>query len=72
MPRTLSRTPVPCDRNASAEDQLYGMWEPSVHFTESGPVPDYVSMVERFAKEIKEEGLLDQGVADAGAGADDE
>eukprot|EP00752_Nemacystus_decipiens_P004648 g4241.t1 len=45
--------------NAEAEDQLYGTWNPLVHFTEDGPVPAYVSMVERFAKEIQHEGLLD-------------
>eukprot|EP00903_Cladosiphon_okamuranus_P006798 g6626.t1 len=45
--------------NADAEDQLYGTWDPLTHFTESGPVPDYVSMVERFAKDIHEEGLLE-------------
>ncbi|CAB1110254.1 unnamed protein product [Ectocarpus sp. CCAP 1310/34] len=45
--------------NASAEDQLYETWEPTRHFTEDGPVPDYVAMVERFSKEIQEEGLLE-------------
>jgi len=63
----ISRIPVLFDRNASAEDQLYGTWEPSVHFTENGPVPDYVSMVQRFAKEIEEEGLLDHAAAGADA-----
>lgn len=62
-----SIAPVPLHRNASAEDQLYGTWEPSVHFTESGPVPDYVSMVQRFAKEIEEEGLLDHTATGANA-----
>ncbi|CAM9241314.1 unnamed protein product [Ectocarpus sp. 12 AP-2014] len=45
--------------NASAEDQLHETWEPTTHFTEDGPVPDYVTMVERFSREIQEEGLLE-------------
>ncbi|CAM9445710.1 unnamed protein product [Scytosiphon promiscuus] len=55
-----SRTATCYVWNASAEDQLYGTWEPSTHFAADGPVPAYVSMVERFAKEIQEEGLLDE------------
>ncbi|CAM9777592.1 unnamed protein product [Laminaria digitata] len=45
--------------NASAEDQLYGTWEPATHFADNGPVPDYVAMVQRFARDIEAEGLLD-------------
>lgn len=40
-----------------------------MHFTEDGPVPAYVSMVERFAKEIREEGLLEEDAAAGGAAA---
>lgn len=47
-------------RNASAEDVLYSTWEPSTHFVTDGAiVVDYVSMVERFAREIEEGGLLE-------------
>lgn len=46
-------------RSASAEDQLYGTWDPLTHFADNGPVPDYVAMVQRFARHIQTEGLLD-------------
>eukprot|EP00904_Undaria_pinnatifida_P009214 jgi/Undpi1/5422/HiC_scaffold_2.g00703.m1 len=45
--------------SASAEDQLYGTWDPLTHFADNGPVPDYVAMVQRFARHIQTEGLLD-------------
>lgn len=66
--RNYPPPPLP-GRNADAEDQLYGTWDPLTHFTEDGPVPAYVSMVERFAKEIDEEGLLDEDAAAGGAAA---
>ncbi|CAN0394045.1 unnamed protein product [Ectocarpus fasciculatus] len=56
--------------NASAEDQLYETWEPSTHFTEDGPVPDYVSMVERFSREIQQEGLLENTATAAAVDTD--
>lgn len=67
QPRTPPSSPA-C-RNANAEDQLYGTWDPSTHFTEDGPVPAYVSMVEVFAEEVREEGLLLEEDAAAGGAA---
>ena len=46
-------------RQASAEDQLFGTWEPTTHFAENGPVPDYVDMAQWFAEHMEEGGLLD-------------